>query len=55
MYAIRSYYAETVLQQMTDMVDPNQPLTASDAAYLAMDNPAFYNVTLKNFAAPWIV
>jgi len=44
---------ETVLQQMTDMVDPNQPLTASDAAYLAMDNPAFYNVTLKNFAAPW--
>lgn len=23
------------------------------AAQLAMDNPAFYNVTLKNFATPW--
>src|SRR5690606_12115144 len=23
------------------------------AAYKAMDHPAFYNVTLKNFAAPW--
>jgi len=33
-------------------------LTASNdpavkAAYVAMENPAFYNVTLKNFAAPW--
>jgi len=24
-----------------------------DAALIAMDNKAFYNVTLKNFAAPW--
>lgn len=24
-----------------------------DAAFTAMDNPDFYNVTLKNFAAPW--
>ena len=24
-----------------------------DAAYLAMEHPSFYNVTLKNFAAPW--
>ena len=23
------------------------------AAFIAMDDPAFYNVTLKNFAAPW--
>ncbi len=23
------------------------------AAYIAMENPSFYNVTLKNFAAPW--
>lgn len=27
--------------------------TPLDAAYRAMDNPNFYNVTLKNFAAPW--
>ena len=27
--------------------------TAIDAAYQAMQNPNFYNVTLKNFAAPW--
>ncbi len=27
--------------------------TPIDAAYQAMDNPNFYNVTLKNFAAPW--
>jgi hypothetical protein len=26
---------------------------ASDAAYTAMQNPAFYSVTLKNFAMPW--
>ncbi|MGH7926927.1 MAG: hypothetical protein ACREQV_03945, partial [Candidatus Binatia bacterium] len=26
---------------------------AEAAAQLAMDNPNFYNVTLKNFAAPW--
>jgi hypothetical protein len=34
-------------------VDPFQPGTAIDAAYAAMDDPNFYNVTLKNFAAPW--
>jgi hypothetical protein len=27
--------------------------TATDAALEAMKNPNFYNVTLKNFAAPW--
>lgn len=27
--------------------------TGESAAYEAMKNPAFYNVTLKNFAAPW--
>ena len=26
---------------------------ATCAAYIAMDNVSFYNVTLKNFAAPW--
>ena len=44
---------EAVLQQMESMVDPGQPLGPIDAAYVAMDDPNFYNVTLKNFAAPW--
>jgi hypothetical protein len=44
---------ETVLQQMEAAVDPGQPGVALEAAYIAMDNPNFYNVTLKNFAAPW--
>ena len=44
---------ETVLQQMEAQVDPGQPETALDAAFTAMNNPNFYNVTLKNFAAPW--
>ena len=26
---------------------------AIDAAFMVMDNQAFYNITLKNFAAPW--
>ena len=41
------------LQAMEAEVDTGQPGTAIDAAYRAMDNPSFYNVTLKNFAAPW--
>lgn len=42
--------SETVLQLMeTDVASGN----AIGAAYRAMDNPNFYNVTLKNFAAPW--
>ena len=44
---------DTVLQQMQDDIDPSQPGTPFDAAMLAMDNVNFYNVTLKNFAAPW--
>jgi hypothetical protein len=43
----------SVLDEMEADVDPFQPGTALDAAYTAMDNPNFYNVTLKNFAAPW--
>jgi len=42
--------SETVLQQMEMDVGSGAALTA---AYLAMDNSSFYNVTLKNFAAPW--
>ncbi len=45
--------SDTVLQLMETEVDPGQPGTAIDAAYRAMDNSNFYNVTLKNFAAPW--
>jgi len=44
---------QTVLQQMEDAIDPAQPGNASTAAYIAMNNVNFYNVTLKNFAAPW--
>ena len=52
---------EAVLQQMQDVIqsngsDPACPsgvTGANCAAYIAMDNVNFYNVTLKNFAAPW--
>lgn len=45
--------SESVLQLMEADVDPLQNNDAIAAAYTAMDNPNFYNVTLKNFAAPW--
>ena len=41
---------EAVLQQMEAAVSSGDPLAA---ATIAMDNPNFYNVTLKNFVAPW--
>lgn len=44
---------ESVLLQMEADVDPFQNNNPLAAAYTAMDNPNFYNVTLKNFAAPW--
>ena len=50
---------ETVLNDMTGNTgtDPvcqlNGVSGAKCAAYMAMENPSFYNVTLKNFAAPW--
>ncbi|MBU2675758.1 MAG: hypothetical protein KJP16_01655 [Gammaproteobacteria bacterium] len=44
---------EAVLQQMAEAIDPSLPGDANAAAYIAMDNSSFYNVTLKNFAAPW--
>jgi len=44
---------EAVLQTMEADVDPFQNNNPLAAAYTAMDNPNFYNVTLKNFAAPW--
>jgi hypothetical protein len=41
---------ETVLDAMeAELISGNN----SNAALIAMDNSAFYNVTLKNFATPW--
>lgn len=42
--------SDAVLQQMETAIGNND---ANGAAYIAMDNVNFYNVTLKNFAAPW--
>ena len=39
-----------VLNQMEALILANDEL---GAANLAMENPAFYNVTLKNFVTPW--
>ena len=50
---------ETVLNAMennagTDPVCVSNAVSgAACAAYIAMENSSFYNVTLKNFAAPW--
>ncbi len=44
---------EAVLVSMETDVDPFQNNNALAAAYTAMNNLNFYNVTLKNFAAPW--
>ena len=41
---------ESVLQSMETSIAAGNPLAAAD---LAMQNPNFYNVTLKSFAAPW--
>ena len=41
---------DTVLDAMTLDVTNGDPIAA---AYKAMDNRAFYDVTLKNFATPW--
>jgi len=42
--------SEATLQSMEDEIEGNDPLAA---ALMATEDPAFYNVTLKNFAAPW--
>jgi hypothetical protein len=51
---------ESVLQSMTSATQASHATCADNgvtgagcAAYIAMENPSFYNVTLKNFAAPW--
>ncbi|GAA0855404.1 hypothetical protein [Aliiglaciecola litoralis] len=40
----------STLDNMQTLIDQGDIL---EAAYLAMDNPAFYNVTLKNWVTPW--
>ena len=42
--------SEDVLNQMKDAIDAGDTRGAAD---MAMANKNFYNVTLKNFAAPW--
>ena len=42
--------SNSVLQTMESQIASGNPTAA---AYTAMDNQYFYNVTLKNFAAPW--
>jgi hypothetical protein len=44
---------DQVLLDMTDDINGVGGRTEIDAANRAMDNPGFYNVTLKNWAAPW--
>lgn len=44
---------DSVLDSMeTSLLSGNDP-TGRSAADIAMQSPAFYNVTLKNFATPW--
>ena len=46
--------SEAVLAAMeADISGANPGRDAMDAAYRAMADPNFYNVTLKNFVAPW--
>ncbi|HSD68940.1 MAG TPA: hypothetical protein VLB07_05265 [Woeseiaceae bacterium] len=44
---------EAVLASMEADIDPGQNNNPLAAAATAMSNPNFYNVTLKNFVAPW--
>jgi hypothetical protein len=41
---------EAVLSQMATLIGNGDPIAAAE---VAMENDAFYNVTLKNFATPW--
>jgi hypothetical protein len=43
----------TTLNLMANIIQSDPTNGPFNAALLATDNPAFYNVTLKNFVAPW--
>lgn len=45
--------SEAVLVEMKDLLDDDPVNGGVDAAMLAMENDNFYNVTLKNWVAPW--
>jgi hypothetical protein len=45
--------SDAVLTQMENLIAAGGQTNLRAAADLAMDNQYFYNVTLKNFAAPW--
>jgi hypothetical protein len=48
--------SEAVLDLMEQYIDESKaagPHTMLDAANIAINNPAFYSVTLKNIVAPW--
>ena len=48
--------SETQLDQMVTLLGPGPaptPQQLLDAAQVALDDPAFYNVSLVNFVAPW--
>ncbi|WP_394129921.1 hypothetical protein [Shewanella maritima] len=42
--------SEQILQDMSVLLQQNKPI---EAAYIAMESPAFYSTTLKLFASPW--
>jgi hypothetical protein len=41
---------QVTLEEMADLIEQGNP---GQAAYLAMQSPSFYNVTLKNWITPW--
>ena len=41
---------QTTLEQMASLIDEGN---MNEAAFIAMQNPSFYNVTLKNWVTPW--
>ena len=43
----------TTLQAMANLIQASGQTGAVQAAEMAMQHPAFYNVSLRNFAAPW--
>jgi len=42
--------SDTILSEMETLIGTNQAIAA---AYKAMENPVFYNSSLKNFVTPW--
>ncbi len=51
--AVLSQMEAVIASNGTDPLCPSGVTGADCAAYIAMNNASFYNVTLKNFAAPW--